>query len=469
MYKIIMTLYYLYIQRIISMFKSEHIAVKLIYSVFYIGMLLQTVTAHAIETIVIDRGSADPIPIAINRFSADDSGGNVMAEDITGVILNNLKNSGLFRVVSKAAFIEHKVGIEHKPLFAAWRQINSNLLLNGQVERGTLGRIKVSFVLWDTVLEKDIVGEVFEVQSDLWRRVAHKISDKIYEKVIGDKGYFDTRIAYIAETGTYMKRIKRLAIMDQDGANHKYLTDGKDLVLTPKFSPGGDKLLYISYAKKIPRVYMRNLKTGKDILIGDFPGMSFAPCFSSDGKKILMSIAKHGSTHIFEVNFNTMRISQLTFGSGINTSPSYSPDNKKIVFNSDRSGSRQLYIMNADGSNVERISFAAGRYAEPRWSPRGDYIAFTKITRNDGFVIGVMRPTANIESNGERIIASGYLVEGSSWATNGRVILFTKAESSRGNVAGRSRIYSIDLTGYNEREIPTPRDASDPDWSSSLR
>ncbi|KAJ6644869.1 Tol-Pal system protein TolB [Pseudolycoriella hygida] len=253
--------------------------------------------------------------------------------------------------------------------------------------------------------------------------------------------------------------------MDYDGANQRYLTNGKNLVLTPRFSPASDKILYLAYLnKQKPHVYMRDLKTNKESLVGNFPGMSFAPRFSPNGNKAIMSIAQKGATHIFEIDLSTRATRQLTTGSRvINTSPSYSPDGNKIVFNSDRSGSRQLYIMNVDGSNVERISFGGGAYAAPSWSPRGDYIAFTKITRSEGFTIGVIKLDAVAEENNERIITSGYLVEGPCWASNGRVIMFAKGWAPRGQAAGRSRIYSIDLTGYNEREITTPQDASDPE------
>jgi TolB protein len=221
----------------------------------------------------------------------------------------------------------------------------------------------------------------------LWRRVAHKISDKIYEKITGDAGYFDTKIVYISESGPYLKRIKKLAMMDYDGANHQYLSDGKNLVLTPRFSPKADKIMYLSYIKQQkPHVYIRDLKTGKEKLVGNFPGMSFAPRFSPNNpNKAVMSIAAKGSTHIFEIDLNNMVTKQLTTGNAINTSPSYSPDGSKIVFNSDRGGSRQLYIMNSDGSNVERISFGGGYYSAPSWSPRGDYIAFTKMSPGEGF------------------------------------------------------------------------------------
>lgn len=428
-----------------------------------------SVKTYALDTITINRGHYDPIPMAINRFDAENSADNIVGGKITSVITNDLKRSGIFRPISPAAFIERRLGIEHKPLFAAWRQINANLLVNGNVSRLQSGKLRISVILWDSVLEKDMFGESFEISEGSWRRVAHKIADKIYEKVTGDKGYFDTKIVYVSETGPGTKRVKRISIMDQDGANHQFLTDGKNLVLTPRFSPRADKILYLSYAKRAPRIYMRNLKTGKDVLVGDFPGMSFAPHFSPDGSRALMSIAKGGSTNIFEIDLRTLRTTRLTNDYGtISTSPNYSPDGKKIVFNSDRTGSRQLYIMNSDGSSVERISFGGGVYASPIWSPRGDYIAFTKITRSEGFTIGVMRSISNSEGNGERIITSGYLVEGPCWAPNGRVIMFARGEPPSGKMIGKNRIYSIDLTGYNEQLIPTPKDASDPDWSNQL-
>ncbi len=432
-------------------------------------LLILPFNIYAIETISIEHGHAEPIPIAINKFDADDRKDDVMAVDIVSVVSNDLKNSGNFRPISHTSFIEQTVGISHKPLFVAWRQINANLLINGTVTKLSSGKIKVSFILWDINLEKDLIGEVFEVPEHLWRRVAHKIADKIYEKITGDSGYFDTRVLYVAESGSYLKRVKRIALMDYDGANHQYLTDGKNLVLTPRFSPKADKMLYLLYAgKQKPHVYLRDLKTGKERLIGNFPGMSFAPKFSPDGTKALMSIARNGTTHLFEIDLERMKTRPLTSGVGINTSPSYSPDGKKIVFNSDRSGSRQLYIMNSDGSNVERISFGGGSYATPCWSPRGDYIAFTKMSRENGFTIGVMKPITFGSENTERIITSGYLVEGPCWAPNGRIIMFAKGWPPRGKSAGKNRIYSIDLTGYNERVLATPMDASDPDWSRTL-
>ncbi len=436
--------------------------------VLFIILLIFSVNSFAIETISIERGHIDPTPIAINKFEANKKSESGFASDIVDIISNDLKISGMFRPISPAAFLEEKIGITHKPLFVAWRQVNASLLVNGEVKNLPSGQLKVSFMLWDINLGKHLIGESFEVPPRLLRRVAHKIADKIYEKITGDKGFFDTQITYVSESGPFLKRTKRIAIMDYDGANHRYLTDGKNLVLTPRFSPATDKILYISYLqKRKARVYIRDLKTNKDTIVSNYPAMSFAPRFSPGGDTAVMSIAQHGATHIFEINLKTQIIKQLTRGPGIiNTSPSYSPDGKKIVFNSDRGGSRQLYIMNADGSNVERISFGGGAYAAPNWSPRGDYIAFTKIAAGD-FKIGVIKPEGLDEENNERIITSGHLVEGPCWAPNGRIIMFTKV-TPIGSGSERSRIYSIDLTGYNEREVPTPQDASDPEWSKTL-
>lgn len=423
---------------------------------------------QAEKIINITGGTSDPIPLAINDFAGVDPADYQLAKKIVAVISNDLRWSGMFRPISKAAFIENKIGTAHTPLFAAWQQINASLLVNGDVSRLASGKLQVKFTLWDTILERAIISEAFELSEKLWRRVAHKISDKVYSKITGYQGYFNTRIVYVSESGPYLKRKKRLAIMDQDGENHQYLTNGTDLVLTPRFSPDGKKILYLSYKNGIPQVHMLNLRNGRSRLIGDFPGMSFAPRFSPDGKHAIMSIAKDGNTHIYEINLKNKRRVQLTKGNSINTSPSYSPDGKKIAFNSDRHGSRQIFVMNRDGSSAKRISFGGGSYAEPEWSSR-NYIAFTKINRELGFTIGVLHPGANEKQNTERLITQGFLVESPSWATNGRVLAFTKGSPpSKRRTNGLNRIYTIDFTGHNERIIPTPHDASDPDWSAPI-
>ena len=441
-------------------------------NIIYFILLLFSCTGYALETINIECGRADPTPIAVNKFDADTSTNDIVGHDVVKVISNDLKLSGLFRSISSASFIEKKTGIEYKPLFAAWRQINASLLVNGEVKKLESGKLKISFILWDTLLEKQLVGEIIEVPENLWRRAAHKIADKIYEKITGDAGYFDTKIVYVSESSS-LPKIKRIALMDYDGANNKYLTNGTSLVLTPRFARSADKIFYVSYAtKRRALIYEKDLKTGKESIVSDFAGISFAPRFSPDGRKAVMSIAKNGSTHIYEIDLATKQLHKLTDGFGINTSPSYSPDGKKIVYNSDRNGVPQLYIMNSDGSNVKRISFGGGSYAAPSWSPRGDYIAFTKITRGaDGsktFNIGIMKAYPQDDENSERIITSGYLVESPCWSPNGRVIMFAKGWPSRAKAPGKNKIFAIDLTGHNEREIITPEDASDPEWSMVL-
>ncbi|MDX1924076.1 MAG: Tol-Pal system beta propeller repeat protein TolB [Rickettsiaceae bacterium] len=417
--------------------------------------------SEAIREITITEGHVDPIPIAINKFSFSSSSEQDLMKKITEVISHDLGSSSYFKILPQAAFIESEIGIKHKPLFASWRQIKAQILLNGHIyQRG--GTTEISFIIWDSSLEKAIHKEVIELPSHLWRRGAHKIADTIYERVTGDKGYFDTRIAYVSESYAGGKKFKRLAVMDFDGNNHKFLTDGKDLVLTPRFSPDANKIIYISYQKHKPQLYLKDLKTGRESPLGGFPGISFAPRFSPDGRKALFSIANKGSTNIFEIDLKTKKVAKLTNNFAINTSPSYSPDGRKIVFNSDRSGSRQIYVMNSDGSNVERISFGSGIYATPVWSPKGDYIAFTKIA--GGFTIGVMRS----DGSDERSIASGYLVEGPTWSPSGRLIMFSKEQRGYGREGNLSNLYYIDLTGNNEHMVYTPKNASDPEWSSLL-
>lgn len=431
----------------------------------FIISLLMAKPSLAISTININQGKANPIPIAINSFDADGASQKIM-NNILEVITNDLISSGLFKQVPSAAFIENKKGIDHRPLFAAWRQINATILLNGKITKLPSGEFEISFVIWDILAERDMAGEVLEVPQKLWRKAAHKIADSIYERVTGDKGYFNTRIAYIAEIpGSKKTMIKRLAIMDQDGANHSFLTDGKNLVLTPRFSPEGDKILYLAYINRKAHVHLLDLRTRRDTKLADFPGMSFTPRFSPDGRKALVSIAKDGATNIFEIDLATKKISRLTSGFDISTSPSYSPDGDKIVFNSDRNGSRQLYTINSDGSSPQRISFGSGfYYAAPTWSPRGDYIAFVKKMSGDEFCVGVMRT----DGSNERIITSGYLIEGPSWAPNGRILAFERGYRVSKGMQTKSRIYMIDISGYNEREIKTPYNASNPEWSNNF-
>jgi TolB protein len=439
---------------------NNHLKTLLLY--FTLSITSAT-SASAIVYIDINKGNIQPQPIAINNFLGTQAEAMDLGTDISRVLSHDLERSGLFRPIDHAAFIEHLKGSHVVPKFSSWRQINANHVVSGGVSIKANHEIEVEFRLWDIYSEQQIAAYSHTIAEKEWRRVAHRIADQIYKRLTGEEGYFDTQITYIAESGPTLKRIRKLAVMDQDGENHRFLTDGRNLVLTPRFSPSSKQISYLSYANRKPRVYIMEKDTGRERALGDFPGMSFAPRFSNGGNVALISVAERGATNIYRLALSNLHKTKLTNNSAINTSPSYSPDDKKIVFNSDRGGSGQLYMMNADGSDQRRISFGKGTYSAPSWSPRGDLIAFTKSSRGT-FYIGVMRP----DGSGERVITQGYLVEGPCWSPNGRVILFTKAGPSSKTRAARSKLHSIDLTGHNERELVTPMDASDPAWSQLL-
>ncbi len=427
------------------------------------SFLLWALPAQALMNIDITRGNAEPLPIAITDLSGTSQEAGQVGYNISQVISADLQRSGLFRPIEPAAFLEHITAAVTVPSFPSWRQINAAGLVTGRITVSGQ-KMEVEFRLWDVFAEQQLAGRSYNTTVSNWRRVSHLIADEIYKRLTGEDGYFDTRIVYVSESGPAKARIKRLAIMDQDGENHKFLTDGRNMALTPRFSPTSQHIIYLSYVGNKPRVYVHDLNTGRSTILGDFPGMSFAPRFSPDGRKAIMSVALNGNSDIYVLDLTTRAKKRLTADPAIDTSPSYSPDEKQVVFNSDRGGSQQLYVMNNDGSNAKRISFGDGRYGTPVWSPRGDLIAFTKMLRGT-FYIGVMRP----DGSGERLLAEGYLVEGPTWAPNGRVLAYTQGAPSRGGRAGASRIYSIDLTGYNQREIITPMDASDPAWSPLLQ
>ena len=408
-------------------------------------------------------GRVQAMPIAVSFFSVDEDLINLkLKEQIPNLISKNLVDSGLFMLLDRNAYMQKPSQlINIPPKFRDWRIIDAQALITGNIEKKDDSKIKVNVQLWDVYGERRMFGISLSSKIKSWRRISHIISDKIYERLTGEEGYFDTRIVYVAESGKQKNKIKRLAIMDQDGANHRFLTDGSDLVLTPRFSPTMQEITYLAYYNKKPRVYIFNIDTGQQEVLGDFPGMTFAPRFSPDGSKVIMSLAKKGVTDIYTMDLATRRVQQLTQSPSIDTSPTYSPDGSRIVFNSDRGGTQQLYVMNSNGRAIKRISFGKGRYATPVWSPRGDLIAFTKMFKGK-FFIGVMQPNGK----NERILADGYLVESPTWAPNGRVLIFFRQMEPTANGVTRSvKLFSIDLTGYNEREIVTPLDASDPAWS----
>ncbi|MFN0219673.1 MAG: Tol-Pal system beta propeller repeat protein TolB [Hyphomicrobium sp.] len=404
------------------------------------------------------QGTIAPIPIAIPVFLGDDP---QMASDVSDVILGDLERSGLFQPLDRASYLDQIRDVNAAPRFPDWRAIRADALVVGRVVKTGDGKVGAEFRLWDVASGKQLAGQRFSTSQSNWRRIGHLIADQVYERLTGEKGYFDTHVVFIDETGPKERRTKRLAIMDQDGANVRLLSQGQELVLTPRFSPTNQEITYMSYTRDQPKVFIMNLATGQRELVGDFPGMTFAPRYSPDGQRIVMSLGTpDGQSSIYEMDLRSRQSRRLTQGNGLDTGPCYSPDGRQVVFESDRDGSQQLYVMNADGSGVRRITNADGRYSTPVWSPRGDYIAFTKQT-SGRFLIGIMKP----DGSGERVLTEGYHNEGPTWAPNGRVLMFFR-ESQGAN--GGPRIHSVDITGYNERQVATPSFGSDPAWSPLL-
>ena len=415
----------------------------------------------------ITEGNREPLPLAITEFFYNNDEKDVLAEistNMRSVMSADLERSGLFKSINKEAFIQDNQSMHLRPRFEDWRLIKAQGLITGDLSlEGE--KLKVEFRLWDTLAEKEIEALVLITTQENWRRVSHMIADKIYERLTGEEGYFDTRIVYVSEEGPKNKRVKKLAIMDQDSFNHRFLTSGKELVLTPRFNPVRQEITYLSYFKNLPRVYLLDIQTGIQEVVGDFPGMTFAPRFSPDGNKIIMSLAREGNSDIYVMDMVTRIVERLTDNPAIDTSPSYSPDGQRITFNSDRGGSQQIYLMDSNGRNQKRISKGTGNYATPVWSPRGDLIAFTKNFQGQYF-IGVMR----VDGTGERLLTENWYQEAPSWSSNGRVLIFYRETKADDEGKGHSSsIWSIDLTGFNERKIPTPNDASDPSWSKLIQ
>ena len=434
--------------------------------------LFKTTNSYSLIEVDITRGNLNPLPVAVSPLFQDKKSKiefqrelnlDDIGSEISKVVENNLKQSGLFNPLSKDAFLQ-KPDIAHlKPRFEDWALIKAQALITGKVSINN-GKLKAEFRLWDVLAGREMLALAFTTVPNNWRRVGHIITDKVYERLTGEKGYFDTRIIYVSEEGLKTQRVKKLAIMDQDGFNTKYLTLGNELVLTPRFNPTNQMVTYLSYFRNLPRVYLLDIETGIQEVVGDFPGMTFAPRFSPDGKKIIMSFAKDGKSDIYVMDLENRIVEQITNHPSIDTSPSYSPDGKYITFNSDRSGYQQIYVMKSDGSNVKRISFGNGLYGTPVWSPRGDLIAFTKLHKGK-FYIGVMRT----DGKGERLLTENFYQEAPSWSPNGRVLIFYRETKTNEKGEGFSaKLWSIDLTGYNERLVETRTDASDPSWSSLL-
>jgi TolB protein len=415
--------------------------------------------ASAVLRFDLNQGNIQPLPIALPEFIPGSPADAEAARSVSQIIGANLKRSGLFAPIDPAAFLERITNIDVQPRFADWRAINAQGLAVGRVSRQSDGRIKSEFRLWDVFGAAQLTGQQYFATPDNVRRIAHIISDAIYERLTGERGYFDSRIVFVDETGPKERRVKRLALMDQDGANVRYLTRGDDLVLTPRFSPSTQDITYMSFGQGEPRVYLFNIETSQREIVGNFPGMTFSPRFAPEGQRVIMSLQQGGSANLFVMDLRTKATSRLTDTPAIDTAPSYSPDGSRICFESDRGGKQQIYVMGATGGPAQRISFGEGSYSTPVWSPRGDTIAFTKQLQGR-FAIGIMRT----DGQGERILTEGYHNEGPTFAPNGRVLMFFR---DPGGASGPA-LYSIDITGRNELRVPTPGYASDPAWSPLL-
>jgi TolB protein len=419
--------------------------------------LLHPRAAGAVVSIDVTKGNFQPIPIALPDFVGGTPGDAEVARNVTQVIAANLKRSGLFAPIDQQAYLERITNIDVVPRFADWRAINAQALVTGRITRQGDGRIKSDFRLWDVASSQQLTGAQYFTSADIWRRVGHIISDAIYQRLTGEMGYFDSRIVFVDESGPKEQRIKKLAIMDQDGANVRYLTRGDDLVLTPRFSPSTQEITYMSFGQREPRVFLLNTETLQKEVVGNFPNMSFSPRFSPDGQRVIMSLQQGANSNLYVMDLRSKATTRLTDTAAIDTAPSYSPDGTRICFESDRGGSQQIYVMAANGGPAQRISFGQARYSTPVWSPRGDYIAFTRLSANL-FGIGIMKP----DGSGERVLTEGFHNEGPTFAPNGRVIMFFRDPGS-----GPS-LFTVDITGRNEQKVPTPSYASDPAWSPLL-
>ncbi|MEE8271341.1 MAG: Tol-Pal system beta propeller repeat protein TolB [Alphaproteobacteria bacterium] len=413
--------------------------------------------------IVIDitNPTIQPLPLAVTTFHGVEPSEQEVGQNLASVISADLERSGLFRAIDPAAYIQDPASLQNGPTYSEWRIISADALVGGSVITQADGRLRVEFRLWDVIAERQVTGLAYFTAPNNWRRVGHIIADAIFKEITGEEGFFDTRVVYVSETGPLDHRVKRLAIMDQDGENHSFLTDGSTLVLTPRFSPTAQEITYLAYYNDQPRVYLYNIESGRREVLGDFPGMTFAPRFTPDGNQVVMSLATDGNSDIYTMDLRTRQLRRLTYDTGIDTSASFSPDGIQLAFESDRGGSQQLYVMRADGSGVQRISFGEGRYGGPVWSPRGDLIAFTKILAGR-FYIGVMRP----DGSNEKLLAEAFHVEGPTWAPNGRVLMyFSETPSGADGTARIARLQAVDLTGTHNWAVPTPLGGSDPAWS----
>lgn len=401
-------------------------------------------------------GSFQPMPIAVADFSGDAQTGG----QVSGVITNNLKRSGYFVPVDKGQFPDKNPAFDAAPNFGAWQQAGVQALVTGRVTRDGSGRLKTEFRLWDIVAGQQIVGQQYFTDPGAWRRVSHIVSDAVYSKVTGLGGFFDSRVVFVDESGPKENRRTRLAVMDQDGANVRYLTRGEETIVTPRYSPTTQDVAYMAQRQgEQPRVTVLNMDSGQREIVGNFPEMTSSPRFAPNGSQLAISLQQGGNSNLYVVDLRSRSTTRLTDTGAIDTSASYSPDGGKVVFESDRGGKQQLYVMSSAGGGATRISFGEGSYAQPVWSPRGDFIAFTR-QKGGAFAIGIMKP----DGSGERILTEGFHNESPTWAPNGQYIMFYRDPG--GQTGGK--LYMVDITGRVEVPVPTPGYAADPAWSPLL-
>lgn len=409
--------------------------------------------------IEITEGVIEPLPFAAPDLVSDNAAGAEMGRKIAEVVADDLTGTGLFREIQPDAFISQVTSFSSPVQYADWKAINAQALITGAVSVDSGGKLVVRFRLFDVFAGQEL-GDGLQLvgTQDGWRRIAHKVADQVYSRITGEAPYFDSRVVFVAESGPKDQRSKRLAIMDYDGANVSYLTDSASIVLAPRFSPDGKRVLYTSYESGFPRIYVMNVGSVQQRVLESQDGqMSFAPRFGPDGQAVVYSVSRGGNTDLYRMDIDSGASTRLTNAPSIETAPSFSPDGDQIVFESDRSGTPQLYIMPASGGEAQRISFGQGRYGTPVWSPRGDLIAFTKQSKGR-FHIGVMRT----DGSEERLLTASFLDEGPTWSPNGRVIMFTRETQG---AQGSASLYSVDITGRNLRQVPTTTGASDPSWS----
>jgi TolB protein len=425
-------------------------------STFAFGLFaLAAPPARAAGDIYVHAGANfKPVTIAVTPFTGEDAG-----QKISAVVAADFARSIFLLPVNPTSFPETIANPDAAPNVDAWKTANAQFVLTGRLLRPDAGRVTAQFRLWDTATGEQIAGQQYSSDAANARRVAHMIADAVFSRVTGEKGFFDSRVVFIDETGSKEKRRKRLAIMDMDGANVKYLGGGEELVVTPQFSPSAQQVAFMSFGAGDPKVTLLNLETGQRESVGNFPGMTFAPRFSPDGQQIVMSLSDGASTNLYSMDLRSRSTTRLTENSAIDTSPTYSPDGSQIAFESDRGGSQQIYVMNANGGPAKRISFGEGRYSTPVWSPRGDLIAFTRI-KGESFGIGVMKP----DGSGERILVEGFHNEGPTFAPNGLYVMFFRDSGG----SGGPKIYMTDIYGHAEFLVPTSGYASDPSWGSLL-